>query len=324
MITDEVLTVVRKSFSGVEVAGSLDDVIGRGRRIRRRRRMLAGGTAVGAAAAVGLSVLPLVGPAGGRTAGTEPYGPQILLAAADRAERVSTAGRYWHVKTDESVSVKKLQPPLRSQSESWITRDGHSWSGRQWITGPHAGESTFFKVRGRTDFRICDDKMTYRQLAALPTEAAALRARLLKAMGSKDDSVPAARRDTFTLYRDAALNKCLSDLLVDIPVSPKVRAAAYRVLAASPDATVTGKTTDPRGRAGVGVTLRVPAPAGRDTIQLVIDPSTSLVLSTLSMRVHDGSAIPSLEGFKAGDVTMATTRVYVQVGWTNERPHPPS
>jgi hypothetical protein len=117
----------------------------------------------------------------------------------------------------------------------------------------------------------------------------------------------------------------LSDLLVDFPVPPRVRAAAFRALADMPNVTSIGPMRDELGRAGVGIEIGTPgvdaiavlgdgspvvAPAGELTRTLIIDPDTSLVLA-------DETSIG-----KRSDPFSDT--LILGVGWTNQKPHKPA
>jgi hypothetical protein len=320
--TEEVFTAVENSFAGVDLENSLDGVINRGRRIRGRRRTLTAAAAMGAAGVTALAVvLPSNGPATGdptqRTGDTDLSGSQILLAAAHQAEAVPTTGRYWHFQVDIEFSSEVGNKPTRhSRTESWTQRDGRSWTGWRELTGARAGTAGLFKDQGVRKFGVCDKEMTYQQIVAFPTDPAALRATLVAAMKHNDDGpVPANEQNQFVA-------NCLSGLLTDVPASPQVRAAAYRAFAKSPDVTVTGKTTDPRGRAGVGITIT--GPSGTTT-RLVIDPSTSSVLSRQSTHVYSGHGVMSpAPKWKVGTVLATDTWVYGKIGWTDEKPHIPA
>ncbi len=116
----------------------------------------------------------------------------------------------------------------------------------------------------------------------------------------------------------------LSDLLVDPPVPPGVRAAAYRALADMPNVTSIGPTRDELGRAGIGIEIaegvgwiavpgdggRVTGPASELTRTLIIDPHTSRVLA-------DETSIGNRSD-------PASETLILGVGWTNEKPRRPA
>ncbi|GAA1566648.1 CU044_5270 family protein [Actinomadura kijaniata] len=70
-------------------------------------------------------------------------------------------------------------------------------------------------------------------------------------------------------------------LLTDLPARPAVRAAAFRVLATLPGVVSRGQVTDPRGRRGQALAMRVPRyfaePGGERRI--VVDPATGRLLA---------------------------------------------
>jgi hypothetical protein len=257
-------------------------------------------TATAAAAAVAVAVTG---------AGTAPQVPdakhpqqvqlsasKVLLAAAHQAELASTTGKYWHVKTLTTSDGSDL-------TEEWTTRDGKFWLGRRVLTAaktpegppPKAGTATLIADKSR--FSICSKDATFKEVAALPSDPAGLKVVMMKSM----------ERYAALHNQQTNLAGCLTDLLADVPASPKVRAAAFKALAQMSNVTLEGKTTDSRGRAGIAITIK----DQRNSWRLVIDPRTSLVLSEQTT-------------FFIGDTRMRSSSVYLAVGWTNEKPHVPT
>jgi hypothetical protein len=70
------------------------------------------------------------------------------------------------------------------------------------------------------------------------------------------------------LGRDPRLIQSLVDLLSRVPAPPKVRAAAFRVIAGLPGVSRAGQTAD-------GQTLLIRSDEG--DVRLVVDPATSIV-----------------------------------------------
>ncbi|WP_026411136.1 CU044_5270 family protein [Actinomadura oligospora] len=111
-------------------------------------------------------------------------------------------------------------------------------------------------------------------------------------------------------------------MLVVEPVSAQVRAAAYRMLAALPDARMVGQVKDPLGRPGVEVTVEGPGPKprsgalgptpGRMESGIVFDPSTGRLLATLD--ISTGGRAPLPKG------TVMSWSAIVQTGWTDKAP----
>ncbi|MGI5166389.1 CU044_5270 family protein [Spirillospora sp. CA-253888] len=155
-------------------------------------------------------------------------------------------------------------------------------------------------------FSVCDKTMSFKQLQALPTDPAGLKAALTRAMENNDDGpVPADARESF-------LQGCMVGLLLDVPVRPQTRAAAFRALATMPGVKATGATKDERGRPGVG--LNVHAGGDGSFTRLVIDPETSLVLS---QSVEQTGALAKLK-------SKSQRLVYLQVGWSDAAPAVPA
>ncbi|MFC4852980.1 CU044_5270 family protein [Actinophytocola glycyrrhizae] len=107
-------------------------------------------------------------------------------------------------------------------------------------------------------------------LDALPSEPAALRAALLHHRQN-----PAA-----PLPEDWVLFWTTRDLVLNLPVSPAVRAAAYRVMAGLEEVTLLGPATDQRGRAGEAVAFVEHDRGGSTEYRLIIDPATGQAFAT--------------------------------------------
>ncbi|WP_067486309.1 CU044_5270 family protein [Actinomadura hibisca] len=332
-------------------AGNGAQATGR-RRLRWPVLAGAGLVTAAAAATAAAIVVPSGGAGTGTPGGTPVAEPMtartVLMSAAERAEAAPATGRYWHVRTLGAHPVQV--GPAKNRywmerlqiEESWTDRDGRSWSGYREIgarpftaadnlawkrdgqpakwdlgvgdtadrarltlqTKPKAG--LLSKIQSSHTFNVCDKNMTFKQLQALPTDPAALRAAVTKAMNTNDDApVPADGRQGF-------LQSCLTGLLVDVPVRPQTRAAAFRALAAMPGVKATGATKDDRGRPGVG--LSVHAGGNGPLIRLVIDPKNSLVLS---QSVEQVGKLAVLKG-------KSKRQSYLQVGWSDAAPAVPS
>ncbi|MEV4254172.1 CU044_5270 family protein [Spirillospora sp. NPDC049652] len=245
----------------------------------------------------------------------------VLLTAAERAEKTPTTGKYWHVLSMQARAFHKergdywiLGWQLIGQ---WSRPDGRSWTGyrglpptpmsakdapafrRDGSPDPSPGSPALVREAGTQTFLLCDSRMTFKQVQALPTDPGALRSALRRAVPADH---PTAGRTA-----DEVVRNCATDLLSYVPAPPKVRAAAYRMLAAMPGVTAIGEVTDERGRKGVGLRVQV-KPSVTDTV--VIDPASSLVLSTSRTL----SKVP-------GTVDKI---LYLQVGWTDAPPKIPT
>ncbi|MFF5261817.1 hypothetical protein ACFY4C_23005 [Actinomadura viridis] len=111
------------------------------------------------------------------------------------------------------------------------------------------------------------------------------------------------------------------DFLTRQPVSPAIRAAAFRELAEIKGVRSIGTVQDGKGRTGVGLAARGRMRDGSGTVydyQLVLEPKTYRILAGQRVVVKAGGVNT---GMRPGDVLQ---QEIVQVaGWTNEQPHHP-
>ncbi|MFJ1730685.1 CU044_5270 family protein [Streptomyces sp. NPDC088254] len=241
-----------------------------------------------------------------------------LLSAAKKAEAPAAEGTYWQTTTrsedvdvvgerGESFAVRTtstgewsvgVRPGTRSlmisgldgvtapRTEADETRWRAAGSPRrvQAAATEEAGAGTLGHTMGplrpmvmRTD---ADDKIyalgprnvSYQDLRELPSEVGELRRRLASLPG-QDSGADAGGSPTAHVLRQAAD-------LITMPVTPAVRAAAYRVMAELPGVRGLGRVTDPLGRVGVGVAFPGTSrtPLGSVEQRLVVDPSTGAML----------------------------------------------
>ena len=349
---------------GVRTAGSATGVSGtRTRRPAAFWSTLALTGAAATAALAVATLLPGAGttPESGGPAGGDGSATNVLLAAAVRAESAPTSGAYWRVRSlskttlprkfgqgDDSYTLQHL-----SVTEQWTTHSGRTWLGRRewarpktpddkaawrrdgspskWCTGTtdtqqpepiclHTAPGTASLTRvGKDTFVVAEGReLSFGRLQRLPQGPDALRAWVLDAV--RDDLDMPVSADIL----DFNAADVLANLLVDVPVPPGVRAAAYRALAHMPNVTSIGPTRDGLGRAGVGIQIgaagdqigiygvgaRGLVKTGRLTRTLIIDPETSHVLA------REMSIAKSPDPFSATLIT--------KVGWTNEKPHKPA
>jgi hypothetical protein len=267
---------------------------------RRRAGLLAGAVGLAAAATAvavmlssGITAVP-GGPVAGRLSAR-----QILVAAASAAAaRREGSGTYWHVLATYSA------PGSRDFQETWTTRyGGTTWIRGTSITpagrigkmsGPPGGWSLLIgasgpvipfppllpamasfplsrhqmlkQVRGEHDWSNGLDLISFAQLQRLPTNPAALKARLT-----------ALTRSHAVLVGPAAVFESLINLVTGLPAPPQVRAAAFRVLATLPIVT---KAVTVNGRPGLQMST------GKFSflryVTLVVDPATSQIQAVVN------------------------------------------
>lgn len=137
--------------------------------------------------------------------------------------------------------------------------------------------------------------LSAKEVEALPTEAGALRNVLLGLEGdwhayTSDDTGEEPIRALEGAARTRALSEVAGTLLSTAPAPPKVRAAAFEMLAGLPGVQAGGETTDRMGRAGTVVSLPLettmplglytaPKQLGTYERQWIIDPDKGALLA---------------------------------------------
>lgn len=118
--------------------------------------------------------------------------------------------------------------------------------------------------------------VTVAQLAALPTDPAALKTALLALFRQQGVTEP----DDYALFWSGA------HLVSDLPVPAQLRVASYRMLADVTGVTLLGPATDQHGRGGVAVGYTRTGDEGRRSqTRLIVDPKTGQALAQESWDV---------------------------------------
>ncbi|GAB2822299.1 hypothetical protein GCM10022221_20340 [Actinocorallia aurea] len=134
--------------------------------------------------------------------------------------------------------------------------------------------------------------ITLAQVQALPTEPDALEDVLAEGLDEGE------LHDTIIFERGV-------DMIMRLPVSAEVRAAAYELLADLPGVESTGVVADPLGREGPSVATHADG-AEKVLYQLILDEKTGLPLATQTVELPSG--------------TTSGARVVTEIGWTDEKP----
>lgn len=249
------------------------------RRSPRRLAYLTSALAAGAVVAVAVGVgglgdagTPVISRDNGST------GHQILLAAATTAEKTPEGtGAYWYVK----VASTDSRNGESWQEETWTARNGRTWSRSHW-QNPAAGSANptafperesdgkVIEVPQPNPFSLGGAKVTIEQLQALPTEPAALKARIAELIDNSDIRTSAGKLTA--AQQQYSVFQGLVSLVSLLPAPPKVRAAALRVIASYPNVTSLGAVD---GGQGLLISFLTTEPA-----RLVIDPTTGQLRRT--------------------------------------------
>lgn len=157
----------------------------------------------------------------------------------------------------------------------WMSHDsiavgGDRFPPRPWY--PFGGEWL-----GTSDWDVGDGLFTYRQLTSLPTEPAALRARLQRAEKELSRREPRTTGIAVSGSRSDAFGE-LSDIagLLTSPVPAAERRTLLRAALTLPGATVNRHARDSLGRPGVAVSTA----AGPAFQRLIFDPSSGALLES--------------------------------------------
>jgi hypothetical protein len=296
---------------------------------------------------------PILGSTGGREGDVVRSAPALLLAAAARTETAApaTVGRYWlaerksgglvqvgpaanryvvrvsnrhdlwlsTVPADRSGLVDQhlgAAPATGADEAAW-KRDG---SPSRWVLDPRSRrEYTLTAAAGKlradllyTDFGWSFEtgarSMKVKDMLAMPTEPAALRRELLALRPAEADA-----DDPTWLY------KAGMQLLMGLPVPPKVRAAAYRILSDLPGMRALGPMEDPSGRLGETIARidRSPLTERTGPVEeiLVFDPKTGTALATMRRLLQpQGTAAWAKPG------TIISYEILTNAGWTAATP----
>ncbi|GAA5197130.1 CU044_5270 family protein [Rugosimonospora acidiphila] len=259
----------------------------RPRRLGVRLGWLTGGVAVAAGVAAVVAFAVPTGTERSTEQTNSSSGQQILLSAAVVADaQPAGTGKYWHL--SEVVPDSNGHP---QKLDTWVGHDGSGYSEPE-------GTNGVYPTTVGGGFSVGAASLTLDQVNALPTDPAALTAWITdtythpaqqpapvvsgRALPFVQKQAPPA--DAIPSY--VATN--LPELLGEVPAPPAVRAAALRALAAMPNVTSLGAMDG-----GQGLRIAIPSPpadkypggkvpAGADHLTLVIDPTTSMLISTTS------------------------------------------
>ncbi|MER5419831.1 CU044_5270 family protein [Streptosporangium roseum] len=227
--------------------------------------------------------------------GVKPATPQD--EAAWRAAGAPTSWRYpKNMKTEELFAVP-FGPLEAAAGERTAERLYGKWKGS-------AGDLT-------------GELITWKQVRAIPGEPEKLRSYLEERIAQQLTADPdTAGYDVEEVKAHILLRSCVN-IISTLPASPKVRASAYRILAALPGIRAEGEMTDPLGRRGQALSYQEEIEPGLfSKVRIVVDPSTGLLLAevrTNTTKLADGRR-----------VELRVSRSFQAIGWTDERPELPS
>lgn len=280
-------------------------------------------------------VQPPIGTSGAPATAAAPAARDILLAAATRAEAAPVrSGRYWHVRKElvsgpieVGTAPNTYHVMRREVQESWRARDaaGGNWDGlRDLGARPRtAADETAWKAAGSpttwnlgpSDTAGKDDLVLSTRpgkghlfkgnrpgpgerppldhsldtVRRLPTDAADLRDTMLRGIRADADFPAGSESEHIRLFGE------LTRLLLDAPAPPKVRAAAFRVLADIPGVRSLGDVRDAGGRPGLGVQMSMRKKGLSWAHEIVVDAGSLQLLAEKSVSRSGAKAVPVKE-----------------------------
>ncbi len=270
---------------------------------------------------------------------------QILLVAAEQVRTAPTAGRYWRSTTDlyslELAGPTKDRYVIRSgdREQSWVARSdadpswfAHKGLGRRPLSAADRdawkrdGAPTTFAGSSATPTKWTVDpynpdgkvffighELSMREVRALPSDPAGLRAFLLTDLQRNLDALKGDKRSSAPTP-DEWIFSTATDLLT-LPVTPQVRASAYQIMAELSGVRSVGQVKDVTGRTGNAVAVLGNNENGQFEQRIIISPQTGLMLANETRYLKPAG---ELSWLKPTDVYQ--TSVATDIGWTNDKP----
>ncbi|TMR23949.1 hypothetical protein ETD86_06375 [Nonomuraea turkmeniaca] len=279
----------------------------------------------------------------------------VLLAAAAKADRqTERTGDYWHTASVSrslfTVAKGGYDMVQESRHEMWTpsATGGEQWSRSQSLGARPASEedrkaweaagspekvevaepgkrgslaleteTAPGKMRTSRSPLVDGDKVfwlgrnvTMKDLRGLPSDPDDLKKWLLRSYEGHDTE------SSSPMASDVWLFKVSAGLITDMPVTPRVRGAAFRMLAELDTVKVVENLTDAEGRQGTAVSIeeRVKGGAVLEN-RLIFDESTGRALANEYVVVKPGGL---QAGFEPGEVFISTA--VLEAGWTDDKP----
>lgn len=153
--------------------------------------------------------------------------------------------------------------------------------------------------------------VTMKDLRALPSEPGELKKWLMASYEGHGTESTSEK-----MSGDAWLFKVSVGLIMDMPVTPEVRGAAFRMLADLDDVKVAQDVTDAEGRRGTAVSVEEGVQGGGVTEnRLVFDEETGQALANEQVVVKPGGMQAD---FEPG--TVWASQALIEAGWTDGKP----
>ncbi|MGN9788426.1 CU044_5270 family protein [Nonomuraea sp. ZG12] len=284
---------------------------------------------------------------------------EVLLAAAEKADRQpDDTAAYWHTASVSRSLYKAVDGGYlvwdRSRIEGWTPKatGGDQWSRNRSLgarPATEADETAWRQAGSPAEIKVempakmgeltlstspraaktghaplvDGDKVfwlgrnvTMKDLRGLPSDPGELKAWLLRSYGGHGTE---SSSDPMTA--DVWLFTVSAGLITDMPVTPEVRGAAFRMLAGLDTVEVIENVTDAEGRQGTAVaieqTVRTKDKKSTGVLEnrLIFDQATGRALANESVVVKPGGYQAA---FEPGTVWNSTA--VLEAGWTDSKP----
>ncbi|TMR90973.1 CU044_5270 family protein [Nonomuraea basaltis] len=278
----------------------------------------------------------------------------VLLAAAEKADRqAESTGDYWHTvavtRSLHTAAKGGYRFVSEERGETWTPSaiGGEQWSSSQSLGAQPATEddkkaweeagspaeievavpgkklgmklpTSPGKVRTGHSPLVDGDKVfwlgrnvTMKDLQGLPSDPDKLKKWLLRSYEGHD-----TESSSIPMASDVWLFRVSGGLIIDMPVTPQVRGAAFRMLAELDTVKVIENITDAAGRQGTAVAIEedVEGPAVLEN-RLIFDESTGRGLANENVVVKAGGMQAGLE-----PGTVFNSYAVLEAGWTDNKP----
>ncbi|MER5326667.1 CU044_5270 family protein [Streptosporangium roseum] len=217
---------------------------------------------------------------------------------------------------EDQAAWRKAGSPTRWKYPMDMT--GYVGVNSEEVLRAEAEEKVASRLRGGwkgSGGSLTKEPLTWDEIRHIPSGERELRAYLeqLLTTPAKGGSGQDPRRP------ESALQEACMQIVFALPVSPAVRASAYRILATMPELKSLGRVKDPLGRTGEAFGYQMAPGSGRENAYeavRVIDPTTGLPLAQW------WTTTVQLAGGRTAKTTSFTA--YQRMGWTDAKPSLPA
>ncbi|MGX6604015.1 CU044_5270 family protein [Micromonosporaceae bacterium Da 78-11] len=182
-------------------------------------------------------------------------------------------------------------------------------TGGKTVVDPMNADSEAFSIGGLAK-SMSDIRRLPAQPETLTTALLENYQRSIDAAAAHGRSQPGGNSPTKQAWLFSAATEILT-----LPVTPQVRATAYRIMASLDGVNNLGQASDVEGRTGNAVALQFNGAVGLQEDRLIIDATTGMLLAQETRLL---TPTPAMSWVKPTDIY--STSVITGIGWTNDTP----